>query len=116
MKDEKELAEHTMLVDLARNDVGHVSDYGSVNVKSLMVVKRFSHVQHIVSHVVGHLSDNLDVFDALKSLFPAGTVSGAPKVRAMEIINELEKKREENLMQGLLVISLSTGVGFCYNN
>ena len=95
LKDEKELAEHTMLVDLARNDVGHVSDYGSVNVKSLMVVKRFSHVQHIVSHVVGHLSDSFDVFDALKSLFPAGTVSGAPKVRAMEIINELEKERRE---------------------
>lgn len=95
LKDEKELAEHTMLVDLARNDVGHVSDYGSVNVKSLMVVKRFSHVQHIVSHVVGHLSDRFDVFDALKSLFPAGTVSGAPKVRAMEIINELEKERRE---------------------
>ena len=95
LKDEKELAEHTMLVDLARNDVGHVSDYGSVNVKSLMVVKRFSHVQHIVSHVVGHLSDSLDMFDALKSLFPAGTVSGAPKVRAMEIINELEKERRE---------------------
>jgi len=95
LKDEKELAEHTMLVDLARNDVGHVSDYGSVNVKSLMEVKRFSHVQHIVSHVVGNLSDNFDVFDALKSLFPAGTVSGAPKVRAMEIINELEKERRE---------------------
>ncbi|HYJ01599.1 MAG TPA: chorismate-binding protein [Nitrososphaeraceae archaeon] len=95
LQDEKELAEHTMLVDLARNDVGHVSDYGSVNVKSLMVVKRFSHVQHIVSHVVGHLSDSFDVFDALKSLFPAGTVSGAPKVRAMEIINELEKERRE---------------------
>jgi len=95
LKDEKELAEHTMLVDLARNDVGHVSDYGSVNVKSLMVVKRFSHVQHIVSHVVGHLSDSFDVFDALKSLFPAGTVSGAPKVRAMEIINELENERRE---------------------
>lgn len=95
LKDEKELAEHTMLVDLARNDVGHVSDFGSVNVKSLMVVKRFSHVQHIVSHVVGQLSDSFDVFDALKSLFPAGTVSGAPKVRAMEIINELENERRE---------------------
>ena len=95
LKDEKELAEHTMLVDLARNDVGRVSDYGTVKVKSLMAIKRFSHVQHIVSHVVGHLSDNFDVFDALKALFPAGTVSGAPKVRAMEIINELEKERRE---------------------
>ena len=95
LKDEKELAEHTMLVDLARNDVGRVSDSGTVNVKSLMSIKRFSHVQHIVSHVVGHLSDEFDVYDALKALFPAGTVSGAPKVRAMEIINELEKERRE---------------------
>ena len=95
LKDEKELAEHTMLVDLARNDVGRVSDYGTVKVKSLMAIKRFSHVQHIVSHIVGDLSDNFDVFDALKALFPAGTVSGAPKVRAMEIINELEKERRE---------------------
>ena len=95
LKDEKELAEHTMLVDLARNDIGRVSDYGTVKVKSLMNIKRFSHVQHIVSHVVGHLSDKVDVYDALKALFPAGTVSGAPKVRAMEIINELEKERRE---------------------
>jgi anthranilate synthase component 1 len=95
LNDEKELAEHTMLVDLARNDVGRVSDSGTVNVKSLMAIKRFSHVQHIVSHVVGHLSDQFDVYDALKALFPAGTVSGAPKVRAMEIINELEKERRE---------------------
>lgn len=95
LKDEKELAEHTMLVDLARNDVGRVSDSGTVSVKSLMAIKRFSHVQHIVSHVVGHLSDKFDVYDALKALFPAGTVSGAPKVRAMEIINELEKERRE---------------------
>jgi anthranilate synthase component 1 len=93
LKDEKELAEHTMLVDLARNDVGRVSNSGTVSVKSLMAIKRFSHVQHIVSHVVGHLSDKYDVYDALKALFPAGTVSGAPKVRAMEIINELEKER-----------------------
>src|ERR671910_964073 len=95
LKDEKELAEHTMLVDLARNDVGRVSNSGTVNVKSLMAIKRFSHVQHIVSHVVGNLSNKFDVYDALKALFPAGTVSGAPKVRAMEIINELEKERRE---------------------
>ena len=95
LKDEKELAEHTMLVDLARNDIGRVSDSGTVSVKSLMAIKRFSHVQHIVSHVIGHLSDKFDVYDALKALFPAGTVSGAPKVRAMEIINELEKERRE---------------------
>ena len=95
LNDEKELAEHTMLVDLARNDVGRVAEPGTVRVKSLMAIKRFSHVQHIVSHVVGCLSNKSDIYDALKALFPAGTVSGAPKVRAMEIINELEKERRE---------------------
>jgi anthranilate synthase component 1 len=90
LNDEKELAEHTMLVDLARNDIGRVCDFGSVNVRELMVVKKFSHVQHIVSHVTGKLGSDKDSFDALKAVFPAGTVSGAPKVRAMEIIDELE--------------------------
>ena len=90
LKDEKELAEHTMLVDLARNDIGRVCEFGSVKVDELMTVKRFSHVQHIVSHVTGRLQNNLDSYDALKAVFPAGTVSGAPKVRAMEIIDELE--------------------------
>ncbi len=95
LKDEKELAEHTMLVDLARNDVGRVSTFGTVKVKSLMHIKKFSHVQHIVSHVTGKLDKKYDVFDALKAVFPAGTVSGAPKIRAMEIINELEPERRE---------------------
>lgn len=90
LKDEKELAEHTMLVDLARNDIGRVCEFGSVKVDELMTVKRFSHVQHIVSHVTGRLQKNLDSYDALKAVFPAGTVSGAPKVRAMEVIDELE--------------------------
>jgi anthranilate synthase component I len=90
LKDEKELAEHTMLVDLARNDIGRVCEFGTVRVKELMTVKRFSHVQHIVSHVVGRLQKRYDSYDALKAVFPAGTVSGAPKVRAMEIIDELE--------------------------
>jgi len=90
LKDEKELAEHTMLVDLARNDIGRVCKFGTVRVKELMTVKRFSHVQHIVSHVTGQLQDRLDSFDALRAVFPAGTVSGAPKVRAMEVIDELE--------------------------
>ncbi|MGC2382429.1 MAG: anthranilate synthase component I family protein, partial [Nitrososphaeraceae archaeon] len=90
LNDKKEVSEHTMLVDLARNDIGRVSKYGSVDVLELMSVKRFSHVQHIVSHVTGVLTDNLDAFDAFRALFPAGTVSGAPKVRAMQIINELE--------------------------
>ena len=90
INDEKELAEHTMLVDLGRNDIGRVCDYGTVHVKSLMEVKRFSHVQHMVTHVVGKLSKKFDMYDAFKAVFPAGTVSGAPKVRAMEIIDELE--------------------------
>ena len=88
--DEKELAEHTMLVDLGRNDIGRVCKYGSVHVEKLMEVKRFSHVQHMVTHVVGKLDDSYDMYDAFKAVFPAGTVSGAPKIRAMEIIDELE--------------------------
>ena len=90
LHDEKELAEHTMLVDLGRNDIGRVCEFGTVYPESLMQIKRFSHVQHIVSHVVGKLSSENDMFNAFKAVFPAGTVSGAPKVRAMEIIDELE--------------------------
>jgi len=90
LNDEKEIAEHTMLVDLARNDLGRVCKFGSVIAKKLMIVKKFSHVQHIVSHVEGSLDNGKDCFDAFKALFPAGTVTGAPKVRAMEIIDELE--------------------------
>ena len=88
--DEKELAEHTMLVDLGRNDIGRVCDYGTVKVKELMEIKRFSHVQHMVTHVVGKLKNEYDMYDAFEAVFPAGTVSGAPKVRAMEVIQELE--------------------------
>jgi len=88
--DEKELAEHTMLVDLGRNDIGKVCDYGTVKVKELMEIKRFSHVQHMVTHVVGKLNEKYDMYDAFEAVFPAGTVSGAPKVRAMEVIQELE--------------------------
>ncbi len=90
LHDEKELSEHTMLVDLARNDIGRVCRWGTVNVDELMTVKEFSHVQHIVSHVAGQLQNNYDCYDAFRAVFPAGTVSGAPKVRAMEIIDELE--------------------------
>jgi anthranilate synthase component 1 len=79
-----------MLVDLARNDIGRICKFGTVRVNDLMTVKQFSHVQHIVSHVVGRLNNNYDAYDALKAVFPAGTVSGAPKVRAMEVIEELE--------------------------
>jgi len=90
LNDEKEVAEHTMLVDLARNDIGKVSKYGTVQVDELMKVKRFSHVQHMISHVTGILQSGLDSYDAFRAVFPAGTVSGAPKPRAMEIIDELE--------------------------
>ncbi len=90
LSDPKERAEHVMLVDLARNDVGRVSKFGSVHVPEFMTVHRYSHVQHIVSHVVGNLKDEHSCYDALRAVFPAGTVSGAPKIRAMEIIEELE--------------------------
>ena len=91
LNDEKELAEHLMLVDLARNDIGKISERNSVEVKEFYNIKKFSHVQHLVSHVTGKLKDNLDAVDAFISLFPAGTLSGAPKIRAMEIINQKEK-------------------------
>jgi anthranilate synthase component I len=93
LTDVKECAEHVMLVDLGRNDVGRVSEYGSVKVTKFMGVEKYSHVQHMVSEVTGRLRAGMDEFDAFKSIFPAGTVSGAPKVRAMEIIDELEKDR-----------------------
>jgi anthranilate synthase component I len=95
LNDEKEIAEHTMLVDLSRNDVGRVCKYGTVRVHDHMIVKRFSHVQHLVSHVTGHLQDDKDSYDAFKAVFPAGTVSGAPKIRAMEIIDEVEPEQRE---------------------
>ncbi len=93
LSDEKERAEHLMLVDLGRNDVGRVAKKGTVRVPIFMKVERFSHVMHIVSEVRGHLAKGEDMFSALKACFPAGTVSGAPKVRAMQIINELEPQR-----------------------
>tara|TARA_Y100000590_G_scaffold91068_1_gene102726 strand:- start:9765 stop:10892 length:1128 start_codon:yes stop_codon:yes gene_type:complete len=92
LADEKERAEHVMLVDLARNDVGQIAKFGSVKVPEFMQVHQFSHVQHIVSKVIGELKDGKDCFEAIRSIFPAGTVSGAPKIRAMEIIQELEKE------------------------
>ncbi len=90
--DEKEVAEHVMLVDLGRNDIGRVCKAGSVKVEDLMSVKRFSHVQHMVTHVTGTLAAGSDSFDAFGAVFPAGTVTGAPKVRAMEIISSLERR------------------------
>ncbi|MDM7919555.1 MAG: chorismate-binding protein, partial [Methanosarcina sp.] len=91
LRDEKEKSEHLMLVDLARNDIGKVSEFGSVHVPQFMTVKKFSHVQHIVSRVEGKLQNGKTSVDAFSSIFPAGTVSGAPKIRAMEIINQLEQ-------------------------
>jgi anthranilate synthase component 1 len=93
LADPKERAEHVMLVDLARNDIGRIAKFGSVHVPEFMKVHRYSHVQHIVSQVVGDLKDGFKCYDALRAVFPAGTVSGAPKVRAMEIIEELEPTR-----------------------
>jgi anthranilate synthase component 1 len=91
--DEKERAEHVMLVDLGRNDLGRVSEYGSVKVRDLMYVERYSHVMHLVSALEGKLREDLDALDAFAACFPAGTLSGAPKVRAMQVIEELEPSR-----------------------
>jgi anthranilate synthase component 1 len=93
LQDEKERAEHVMLVDLGRNDVGRVSEYGTVKVKDLMFVERYSHVMHLVSSIEGRLRKGLTAVDAFRACFPAGTLSGAPKIRAMEIIEELETTR-----------------------
>lgn len=92
LADPKERAEHLMLVDLGRNDVGRVSEFGSVSVPEFMQVHQYSHVQHIVSHVVGRLKQGMTSFDAMRSIFPAGTLSGAPKIRAIQIIDELESE------------------------
>ena len=106
LADPKERAEHVMLVDLARNDLGRVCAYGSVHVPELMTVERYSHVMHIVSHVEGRLRPELDGFDLVRATFPAGTVSGAPKIRAMEIIAELEGSAPRRLRgrSGLLLL------------
>ncbi len=93
LADPKERAEHLMLVDLARNDVGRIAEFGSVRVDDFMTVERYSHVMHIVSHVSGQLAGERSGFDAMRATFPAGTVSGSPKVRAMQIINELEQSK-----------------------
>jgi anthranilate synthase component 1 len=93
LNDPKERAEHVMLVDRGRNDIGRVAKFGSVRLSDLMVVEHYSHVMHISSNVNGELREDMDAMDAFKSCLPAGTVSGAPKVRAMEIIDELEPTR-----------------------
>ncbi len=90
LADPKEIAEHLMLIDLGRNDVGRVAEIGKVELTTQMAVERYSHVMHIVSNVIGHLKPDVSVMDVLRATLPAGTLSGAPKVRAMEIIDELE--------------------------
>jgi anthranilate synthase component 1 len=90
LADPKEIAEHVMLIDLARNDLGRISEIGSVKVTDRLVIEKYSHVQHIVSNVEGKLKDGLSNLDVLRATFPAGTLTGAPKVRAMEVIDELE--------------------------
>ncbi len=112
-KDPKEIAEHIMLVDLGRNDVGRVARTGTVKVTDLMAVERYSHVMHLVSNVEGDLRDGLDAFDVLSACFPAGTVSGAPKVRAMEIIEELEPARRGPYAGSVGYFSYSGNMDMC---
>ena len=111
--DEKEVAEHVMLVDLGRNDVGRVSEYGSVKVKDLMFVERYSHVMHLVSSLEGRLKPELEAIDAFRACFPAGTLSGAPKIRAMEIIEELEPARRGVYGGSILYADFSGNLDSC---
>jgi anthranilate synthase component 1 len=111
--DEKEVAEHVMLVDLGRNDVGRVSEFGSVKVKELMVVERYSHVMHMVSSLEGKLRAGLNAIDAFRACFPAGTLSGAPKIRAMEIIEELEPARRGVYGGSVLYADFSGNLDSC---
>jgi anthranilate synthase component 1 len=110
---EKERAEHIMLVDLGRNDLGRVCEYGTVKVEQLMTVERFSHVMHIVSTLRGRLREDVDCLDALMACFPAGTVSGAPKVRAMEIIEEMERTRRGIYAGGVLYMDFAGNLDSC---
>jgi len=113
LTDEKEVAEHTMLVDLGRNDLGRVADYGSVNVEELMAIERYSHVQQIVTSLRARLRDGLDRFDALASCFPGGSVTGAPKLRAMEIIRELEPNRRGVHAGAVLYVDFADSLDSC---
>jgi anthranilate synthase component 1 len=110
---EKERAEHIMLVDLGRNDLGRVCDYGTVRPEKLLTVERYSHVMHLVSSLRGRLREDVDCFDALMACFPAGTVSGAPKVRAMEIIEELERTRRGIYAGGILYLDFAGNLDSC---
>jgi len=111
--DEKERAEHIMLVDLGRNDLGRVSQYGTVKVEELMFIERYSHVMHLVSSLCGELRNGVDRWDALMACFPAGTVSGAPKVRAMEIIDELEPTKRGVYAGAVMYVDFSNNLDSC---
>ena len=111
--DEKEVAEHMMLVDLGRNDLGRVAEYGSVRVEDLMSVERYSKVQHLVSSLSATIARGVDRFDALAACFPAGTVTGAPKVRAMEIIRELEPDERGVYAGAVLYIDYADNLDSC---
>lgn len=113
LADEKEIAEHTMLVDLGRNDIGRVSEFGSVKVTRFKYVERFSHIMHIISDVEGKLRKDKNCFDALASTLPAGTLSGAPKIRAMEIIDELEKTKRSTYGGAIGYISFNGNFDSC---
>jgi anthranilate synthase component 1 len=113
LADPKERAEHIMLVDLGRNDLGRVCEYGSVEVERLMFVERYSHVMHLVSSLRGHLREGVDCFDALMACFPAGTLSGAPKIRAMEIIDELEPTRRGLYAGAVMYLDFSGNLDSC---
>src|ERR1700684_207086 len=113
LADPKERAEHIMLVDLGRNDLGRVCDYGSVNVERLMFVERYSHVMHLVSSLRGRLRNDVDCFEALMACFPAGTVSGAPKIRAMQIIDDLEPTRRGLYGGAILYVDFAGNLDSC---
>jgi anthranilate synthase component 1 len=113
LADEKERAEHVMLVDLGRNDVGRVSRYGTVTVSDFMTIERYSHVMHIVSNVTGELADGYDAIDTFGATFPAGTLTGAPKIRAMEIIDELETVRRGPYGGGVVYLGFSGAMDSC---
>ncbi len=113
LNDEKELAEHTMLVDLARNDIGKVAKFKSIKIPELYTIEKYSHVIHIVSEVTGELKDDYNAIDLFKAAFPAGTVSGAPKIRAMEIIEELENLKRSIYAGGIGYFSFNGDMDFC---
>jgi anthranilate synthase component 1 len=112
-RNEKERAEHVMLVDLGRNDVGRVSEYGSVRVPTYMALERYSHVMHLVSTVDGRLAEDRDHLDALVACFPAGTVSGAPKIKAMQILAALEPTRRDIYAGAVGYIDFAGNLDFC---